>query len=146
MATPAPTRTVAQKMGIRPGSRAFLSNIPSDARSTLHLPNLELSPELAGDFDYLHLFVTTQVDLNAAFPRFRDQLRSSGMLWVSWPKGGHLGTDLSLQQVVRIGYRHGLVESTCLAVNDVWSALKFTWPKPGKTYANSHAELNRHSA
>ncbi|HWV34808.1 MAG TPA: hypothetical protein VNZ55_04195 [Thermomicrobiales bacterium] len=138
-------KTVARKMGIRPGSRAFLSNVPPEVRSALNLPDLDRACELTGEFDYLHLFVFTRIDLNAALPRFRDRLRPGGMLWVSWPKGGQLGTDLSLHEVVRIGYGHGLVESTCLSVNDTWSALKFTWPKPGKVYRNSHAELNRHT-
>lgn len=141
MATPARDRPVAQQMGIHPGSRAFLSNIPPDVRTALHLPELDLSPALAGDFDYLHLFVTTRVDLNAAFPRFRDQLRPRGMLWVSWPKAGQFGSDLTLPDVVSIGHRHGLVDSTCLNVNDTWSALKFTWPKAGQTRVHDHARL-----
>ena len=67
--------------------------------------------------------------------------RPGGMLWVSWPKGGRLGTDLTLPTVIAIGYDLGLVESTCLRVDDTWSALKFTHPKPGKTYRNSYGTL-----
>ena len=63
------------------------------------------------------------------------------MLWVSWPKGGQLDSNLSLPKVIKIGYKFGLVESTCLRVNSIWSALKFTHPKKGKTYHNSHAKL-----
>lgn len=136
-----PKRTVAQKIGIMEGSRAFVHNAPGDARADLSLPPLDVSPELSGEFDYLHLFVTSGAELDDAFPRFRDHLRRTGMLWVSWPKGGKLGTDLSLPEVIRIGYRHGLVESTCLRVNETWSALKFTWPKPGKIYNNSYGRL-----
>lgn len=93
--------------------------------------------DLAGEFDYLHVFVTTQAELNRDFPSLRDHLKPSGMLWVSWPKGRRDGTDLTLPIVIKIGYGHGLVESTCLRVNDTWSGLKFTHPKPGKTYRNS---------
>jgi hypothetical protein len=53
-----------------------------------------------------------QAGLEAAFPALRDHLKRTGMLWVSWPKGGQSGTDLSLPQVIRIGYSHGIVEST----------------------------------
>ena len=63
------------------------------------------------------------------------------MLWVSWPKGKQLGTDLALPHVIRIGYSHGLVESSCLSVDATWSALKFTHPKKGKTYNNSYGKL-----
>jgi len=63
------------------------------------------------------------------------------MLWVSWPKARKLGTDLSLPTVIKLGYSNGLVESTCLSVDDTWSALKFTHPKKGKNYHNSHGAL-----
>lgn len=63
------------------------------------------------------------------------------MLWVSWPKGGQLETDLTLPKVIKIGYEFGLVERTCLSINEIWSALKFTHPKKGKKYNNSHAKL-----
>lgn len=41
----------------------------------------------------------------------------------------------------RIGYSHGLVESTTLSIDATWSAIKFTHPKPGKTYRNSYGQL-----
>jgi hypothetical protein len=134
-------RTVAQKMGIRPGIRAHLVAAPSPAVLALQLPTLEISPELDGHFDYLHLFTTSQACMEDSFPTLKDHLSASGMLWVSWPKAKKLGTDLSLPTVIRIGYSHGMVESTCLSVDDTWSALKFTHPKPGKTYNNSHGTL-----
>ncbi|GAB3529414.1 hypothetical protein GCM10027402_32720 [Arthrobacter monumenti] len=43
--------------------------------------------------------------------------------------------------IIRIGYEHGLVESTALSVDSTWSAIKFTHPKPGKTYQNSYGTL-----
>jgi hypothetical protein len=138
-----PIRTVAQKMGIRENSLAHLRNVPDGAHAALSLPALRISPNLTDKMDYLHIFVTSRAELDAAFPVFRDHLAPEGMLWVSWPKGGRLGTDLSLHEVVVIGYRHGLVESTCLSVNETWSVLEFTHPKAGKTYNNSHARLNR---
>ncbi|MGB3954273.1 MAG: hypothetical protein WBL05_03150 [Brooklawnia sp.] len=68
------------------------------------------------------------------------------MLWISWPKGGRLGTDLNLKIVIPIGYDLGMVESTCLRVDDVWSALKFTHPKAGRHYANRYGTLPRQRA
>jgi len=83
----------------------------------------------------------SQACMDDSFPTLKDHLSASGMLWVSWPKADKLGTDLSLPTVIRIGYSHGMVESTCLSVDDTWSALKFTHPKPGKTYNNGHGTL-----
>lgn len=136
-------RTVAQKMGIRPGSRAHLSGAPESAVVAMDLPALELTANLSGTFDYLHLFVTRQEQMRARFPELRDHLRSRGMLWISWPKARRLGTDLTMTTVIAIGYELSMVESTCLRIDETWAGLKFTHPKPGKVYANSYGTLLR---
>ncbi|MCF2443439.1 hypothetical protein L0657_05675 [Dyadobacter sp. CY345] len=134
-------RTVADKMGIKAHSKTHFVNAPNEVIQALNLPEVELTEQLFGDFDYIHLFVKHQSEQENIFPKLKAKLKSEGMLWVSWPKGGQLDTDLSLPKVIRIGYEFGLVESTCLSINSVWSALKFTHPKKGKTYKNSHAQL-----
>ena len=139
--TDAARRSVAEKMGIQPGSRAYLMTAPESTVTAMRLPSLEVSPQLAGKFDYLHLFTTSQADMDDNFPTLAGHLVRTGMLWVSWPKTRKLGTDLTLPEVIRIGYSHGLVESTCLSVDHTWSGLKFTHPKPGKTYRNSYGTL-----
>jgi len=134
-------KTVAQKMGIKEGSKAYFKDPPSDAVAAISLPKIELAETLTGEFDYLHLFVKQQSEQENLFPKLKKYLKINGMLWVSWPKGGQLDTDLSLPKVISIGYKFGLVESTCLSINSTWSALKFTHPKKGKAYNNSHAKL-----
>lgn len=128
-------------MGIRAGVRAVFVNAPDSARLAIQAPALDVATQLSGDFDYIHLFVTTPADLDEAFPRLKAHLGPSGMLWVSWPKGRKAGADLTLPTVIRIGYDHGLVESTCLSIDATWSGLKFTHPKKGKTYHNSFGRL-----
>ena len=63
------------------------------------------------------------------------------MMWVSWPKGDSWVLTSRCQHVIRIGYSHGLVESTTLSVDETWSAIKFTWPKAGKVYRNGYGQL-----
>lgn len=134
-------RTVAQKMGIKAGTRTLFVHAPEAALAAIELPRLEMSATLEGEFGYIHLFVISQAELEEQFPRLKAHLLSTGVLWVSWPKGRQLGSDLTLPHVIRIGYRHGLVESTALRVDATWSALKFTHPKPGKQYQNSYGQL-----
>lgn len=134
-------KTVAQKMGIKQGARTYFAKAPKDAIQSMELPNIELKERLTGEFDYIHLFVKQQMEQTNIFQNLKDHLKLDGMLWVSWPKGGQLETDLSLPKVIKTGYEFGLVESTCLSINGVWSGLKFTHPKKGKAYNNSHATL-----
>lgn len=136
-----PQRTVAQKMGIKPGVRAYIAGAPSSAVEAIALPDIDLVECLHGEFDYIHLFVTTQKQMREGFGMLRDRLRRGGMLWVSWPKGHRLGTDLTMKSVIAIGYSLNMVESTCLRVDEVWAGLKFTRPKPGVSYANSYGTL-----
>lgn len=136
-------KTVAAKMRIKPGLRTYLGNVPADVQAAMALPTLDSSPTLTGDFDHMHYFTTSRADLEQAFPQLKQHLRSTGALWISWPKGRQQGTDLTLPAVIQVGYRFGLVESVCLSVDAVWSALKFTHPKAGKEYHNSHATLQR---
>lgn len=135
------TGVVSKKMGLKAGSRAFLMNAPAEAIEAIALPQLEIATELTGDFDYMHLFVKTQHEFNNTFPRLKKHLKPTGMLWVSWPKNGKLGTDLKLTKVIELGYNFGLVESKSISIDDTWSALKFTHPKAGKVYANSYGQL-----
>ena len=134
-------KTVAEKMGVRENVKAYYMNAPKDAIASINLPNIQMSNRLAGEFDLIHVFVKNQSDQRKVMPRLKKHLKLDGMLFVSWPKGGQLNTDLSLPKVIKTGYELGLVESICLSINAVWSALKFTHPKKGKTYKNSHAKL-----
>ena len=106
------------------------------------MPTLHISTKLDTEFDYIHIFVKTQAEFVEHFPKLKEHLIANGMLWVSWPKGGKLGTDLNIKTVIKLGYEFGLVESTCLSVNNTWSGLKFTHPKKGKIYNNSYGKLN----
>jgi hypothetical protein len=134
-------RTVAEKMGLRDGMRAYLAGADETLLEAMKLPRLDRSPKLVGSFDYLHVFVTTQEDLAKAFASMRPHMAKRGSLWVSWLKGTPKGANLNLQSVIRIGYDHGLVESKTLAVDALWSAIKFTHPVPGRVYQNSFGVL-----
>lgn len=132
---------VSKKMGIKEGARAFFVNAPIEAVEAIDPPLLDLASELTGEFDYLHFFTKSQEEFNDIFPELKSHLKPTGMLWVSWPKNGKLGTDLKLTIVINLGYEHGLVESKTISINATWSALKFTHPKKGKVYNNSYGQL-----
>lgn len=135
-------RTVASKMGIKENSRAAFVNADKEALDNINLPKLDIATKLEEEFDYIHLFVKTQIEFMDYFPKLKSHLKPNGMLWVSWPKGGRSGTNLNIKTVIKLGYNFGLVESTCLSINDIWSGLKFTHPRKGKIYNNSYGNLN----
>lgn len=111
--------------------RSILVDAPPEALEVLDLWDDDVSQKLTGSFNYIHLFVKHREHLDATFPKLRDHLNSDGMLWISWPTGRGLGTDLTLYIIIEIGYSHGLVESKTISVDPTWSAIKFTFPKEG---------------
>ena len=135
------SKTVAHKMGLKEGMRAFFLNAPASVLRAMHLRELNASGKLLGLFDYAHLFTTSQAEMDVEFPKLQRHLKQAGMLWVSWPKAKQLGTDLTLPVVIRISYSHGLVESIAMSVDSTRSGSKFTHPKLGKKYRNSHGQL-----
>ncbi len=131
-------------MGITERHRVLVVNDTTNARDAIGLPSEPaLHANDAAPFDHVLLFVTRQGELDESFSLQKQHLTSEGKLWVAWPKGGRLGTDLNIREVIRIGYDHGMVESTNLRIDDTWTALKFTHPKPDKTYHNSYGTLRR---
>lgn len=137
------SREVSQKMGVKEGVRAFFLSAPQSALDAINLPELDVGYGLHGEFDYIHFFTKTEAEMDKLLPKLKRHLKPTGMLWLSWPKGKKLGTDLALPTVIRIGYSHGLVESTCLSVDTTWSGLKFTHPKKDRIYLNSYGQLKR---
>lgn len=91
-------KTVAEKMGVRPGITAYHHGVPATVVAQMHLPTLEISKSMTGPFDHIHAFMTTQQQLRADLPDLRDALAADGSLWLSWPKAGQLDTDLSLTE------------------------------------------------
>jgi hypothetical protein len=135
------TVSKSKKLGIREGVRAIFVSAPPEAVEAMDLPLLDLARRLNGTFDYIHFFVKSQKEFDNKFSRLKAHLKPTGMLWVSWPKNKKLGTDLTLPRVIDLGYKHGLVESKTISIDETWSAIKFTHPRKGKVYKNSYGRL-----
>jgi len=129
-----------RKIGVKHGMRSFLRDAPSEALKVLDFHG---EARLTGSFDYIHLFVKDREHLDATFPKLKGHLKTTGMLWISWPKGRGLGTDLTLRNVIEIGYNHGMVESKTISIDSTWSAIKFTFPEEEKQYHNSYGQLKK---
>jgi hypothetical protein len=137
------TTSLRRKIGVTQGARSILIDAPTEVVKAIGMPKDEVATRLAGAFGYIHVFVTNRDNLDATFPKLKRHLLEDGMLWVSWPKGKSLGTDLTLKNVIEIGYSHGLVESKTISIDPTWSAIKFTLPKEGKQYNNSYGQLGK---
>jgi hypothetical protein len=120
----ASSRPVAQKLLLKPGSHAlvlnappgYLDQFPSDARVS---SDISKRP-----FDFIQLFATQRTELLEYGPKLREAMAPAGLLWVSYPKGKSVPTDLN-RDIVRTTLADiGLEVVTQVAVDDTWSALR----------------------
>ena len=135
--------SVAEKLGVREGLRAYFLDAPNDVRVTIAFDTLVVSQSLRGEFDLIFAFVINQRKMRAVFPKLRSHLKLGGCLWLCWPKGRGLNSDLTVQTVISIGYDCNMVESKAVSINATWSALKFTFPRSDTVYDNSYGTLPR---
>jgi hypothetical protein len=123
-------KPLAQKLGIKPGFKIAIVNAPDNYDQTLgDLPdNVEIAPVLDGPLDMVHFFTAERRDLEDHFPALKRAISKSGMLWISWTKGSSkVKTDLNENIVREIGLQNKLVDVKVVAVDEIWSGLKFVY-------------------
>lgn len=115
-----------KKLGIKEQFRIVMFGLPADVKSELKTSLASCNLATDGPLDFAMIFVKTAAELKKRFPRFARDLAPAGMLWVSWPKkASGMATDLTENEVRRIGLDAGLVDVKVCAVNEIWSGLKF---------------------
>jgi len=117
-----------KKLGIKPQFCVALLELPADVKAELKqaLSGCRIAADGRDPLDFAMIFVKTQAELRKQFPRFAKQLAPAGMLWVSWPKkSSGVASDLTENEVRRIGLEAGLMDVKVCAVSEVWSGLKF---------------------
>ena len=125
-------KTLAQKLGIKPGFCIFVSGAPGSYPEIVgELPEgATLAPRLKAPLDMAHLFATSSDGLARLLTRVRAAIVPDGMVWVSWPKkASGVATDLSDVVVRNIALPLGLVDIKVCAIDATWSGLKFVLPK-----------------
>jgi|SRR5882724_2878770 len=120
---------LVKKLGIKAGFNIVFVNAPLDFFNELTLPqNVKVNSRSKKPLDFVLLFVRSEKDLQKKFAEYAERLLAAGMIWVAWPKkSSGIATDLSFNNVQRIGLAAGLVDVKICAVSDVWSGLKFVF-------------------
>ena len=121
---------LVKKLGIKDDSRVALVNAPKDFQATLEdLPdNVKFMKSPTKSLDLILFFVLAERILARDFKKLATRLTSNGMIWIAWPKkSSGVKTDLTFDNVQRIGLDAGLVDVKICAIDDTWSGLKFVY-------------------
>lgn len=119
---------LVKKLGIKPGAAVHVIEPPKEYFNWLGtLPEgVSVKTKLAGELDFIHVFVKDQKTFQALFLKSKKFLKKDGMLWVSWPKkASKMVTDLDENRIRDFGLNEGLVDVKVCAVDETWSGLKF---------------------
>lgn len=122
---------LAKKLGIKKGFDINLINAPEYYFDLFtDLPGgitFEDSPEIKKDF--IHFFVLEKDEYFTLLPELKYQLKSNGMIWVSWPKkSSKVVTDITEDIIRNYALQIGLVDIKVCAVDEIWSGLKLVIP------------------
>ncbi len=122
-----------KKLGIKNGYSCLIINEPSHYIDLLEEipPSAEFTDDVSGgNFDFIHVFVSQEDQLAENWTVWKNSLKKTGMLWVSWPKqSSKIATSLNGNTVREFGLKGGLVDTKVCAVDHDWSGLKFMWRK-----------------
>ena len=73
-------------------------------------------------------FTTERDELARRFEGLKATLDPADGLWVAWPKKtAKIESDLSFEEVQRIGLEHGLVDNKSCSIDERWQALRFVY-------------------
>jgi hypothetical protein len=73
-------------------------------------------------------FTTEKAELERRFAGLKRTLAPADGLWVAWPKkASKLESDLTFEEVQRIGLDAGLVDNKSAAIDEEWQAVRFVY-------------------
>ncbi len=120
-----------KKLGIKQGFKIYIINSPEYYFSLLTgLPDqIEIDNDPTSKKDFIHFFVKEEAELLKRILILKDQIKSNGMIWISWPKkSSKVTTDITEDGIRKIALDNRLVDIKVCAVDEVWSGLKLVIP------------------
>ena len=116
------TKTIAQKMGVKPGMTWIVHDMPDNVGS-LFGP-LDMA---AGEVpDIILSFVTDVAGVESALQKVLPLYKAGNRLWFAYPKkSGKIKTDISRDNGWAALVAQDLLPVTQVAIDDTWSALRF---------------------
>jgi hypothetical protein len=120
--------SLAEKLGIREGRRVLVLDPPVGFVKRLDpLPaGVGVTTKIVSLADVIVLFSSSRAVLGELFHKAKHVLAPRGALWVAWPrKSSGFFTDLDEQLVRAVGLAGGLTDNKIIAVDEIWSALRF---------------------
>lgn len=119
-----------RKLGIKSEHRVAFPGAPEDFASTLGLVSkaVDVRARVRGPLDVIVFFTRRRSELERRLESLKRALRTSGGLWVAWPKrASGVETDVTEDVVRELGLAAGLVDNKVCAIDETWSGLRLVY-------------------
>jgi hypothetical protein len=123
------TKTVAEKLFLKPGNTVWLSD-PSRADLVEPLPAGVRRVSEPDQAAAAIVFAESAAAVRASLDAHREALTRQDNLWVAYPKGGR--ADINRDSLWPILADYGMRPNSNVAIDDVWSALRFRANREGE--------------
>ena len=122
-----PDKTLVQKLYIRPNYTVLIVNAPKGYQDGLgKLPEgAKVVSKSSQRVELIQVFATTKAEMTEVLRKVKPLLKKNGLLWATYPKAGQLNTDLKREVVRECAQVLGMEAVAQIAVDEVWSALRF---------------------
>ena len=120
--------TLCHKLGIKEGRRVLVLDPPVGFVRRLDPlpPGVGVTTKVVSLADVIVVFSSSRAVLGELFPKAKHVLAPRGALWVAWPrKSSGFFTDLDETPVRAVGLAGGLTDNKIIALDEIWSALRF---------------------
>ncbi|NRB51109.1 MAG: DUF3052 family protein [Saprospiraceae bacterium] len=118
---------LAKKLGIKPGFVVKLVQTPAYYFDLFEAwpEDVAIEEDDSPEKDFIHFFTKERAELDQHLPLLREEIKSNGMIWVSWPKkASKVPTDITEDVIRAAAFAHKLVDVKVCAVDKIWSGLK----------------------
>jgi hypothetical protein len=139
-------RPQAAKLGIKPGLRVVLHNVPEGWALTDPPDGLDgAGPD--GEADVIVAFFTEAAGIARQIDDLGRRIYPAGGLWIAWPRraAGHR-SDITDNVIREIVLPLGLVDVKVAAIDEDWSGLRMVWRTENRRLGARSGVLNDLSA
>ena len=120
--------SIAKKLGLKAGMRALVLSAPSGYLDSLApLPDgVAVSESLGSAHEFVQFFATKKSEIRKSAKKLLQSTAPGALLWVTYPKKtSGVDSDLSREGVWGAMEGTGWRPVSQIAIDDVWSALRF---------------------
>ena len=120
--------STVKKLGLKPGMRALVLGAPSGYMNSLApLPDrVEVFQSLGSTHDFVQFFATKKSAITKSAKKLLKSAAPGALVWITYPKKtSGVESDLSREEVWAAMEGTGWRPVSQIAIDDVWSALRF---------------------